>query len=187
MTVILVVEDDPRVCDLLSEIMEAELAAVVRCAQTGGLALEAIQTAGFDLAIIDVNMPEMSGYELAQWAANWNIPTLLCSGHPNAKARLNEFDCPHLAKPFGIHELVYKAANAITHAAENIRRIKTALAKLQTTTEGLRADLTSTWLTNDSKAIFVARPSLGSVHPQAKAESPPKAAIPPDVLGERVV
>jgi CheY-like chemotaxis protein len=35
----------------------------------GGLALRAIETAGFDLAIIDVNLPEISGYVLARRAA----------------------------------------------------------------------------------------------------------------------
>jgi CheY-like chemotaxis protein len=46
------------------------------------MTLQAIETAGLDLAIIDVNMPESSGYELARRAANRNIPTL-SSGRPD--------------------------------------------------------------------------------------------------------
>jgi CheY-like chemotaxis protein len=49
-----------------------------------------METAGFDLAIIDVNMPEISGYELARRAANRNIPALLSSCHPHAGAKLKE-------------------------------------------------------------------------------------------------
>jgi CheY-like chemotaxis protein len=63
---------------------------MVRCERTGSLALQAIETAGFDLAIIDVNMPEISGYELARRAANRNIPTLLSSCHPHAGAKFKE-------------------------------------------------------------------------------------------------
>lgn len=61
--------------------------------------MQAIETAGFDLAIIDVNMPEISGYELARRAANRNIPTLLSTGHPDADIKLRDVQCPYLAKP----------------------------------------------------------------------------------------
>jgi CheY-like chemotaxis protein len=172
MTAIFVAEDDPGICNLLTDLLEAEFAATVRCEQTGSLALQAIETAGFDLAIIDVNMPEISGYELARWAANRNIPTLLSSGHPDADAKLNEFGCPYLAKPYRVADLICEAAKAITQAGENIRRIKASLAKLEATTEGLRADLAeSNRLMNESKAILAGRP-------------PPKPMIPSDVIDE---
>jgi CheY-like chemotaxis protein len=141
MTAILVVEDDPGVCDFLTALLEVELAARVRCERTGSLALQAIETAAFDLAIIDVNMPEVSGYELARRAASRNIPTLLSSGHPDADVKLKDSECPYLAKPYRVTELIGEAAEAITHAGENIRRIKASLAKLETTAEGSKADL----------------------------------------------
>jgi CheY-like chemotaxis protein len=157
MTAILVAEDDPDICDLLTNVLEIELAAKVRCERTGSLALEAIETAGFDLAIIDVNMPEISGYELARHAANRDIPTLLSSGHPNA-----DLECPYLAKPYRVTDLIGKATEAITHAGENIRRIKASLAKLEATTEGLKADLVeSNRLMNESKTILAGRPKRG--------------------------
>jgi CheY-like chemotaxis protein len=106
MTAILVAEDDPAICDFLTDVLEVELAASVRCARTGSLALQAIETAGFDLAIIDVNMPEISGYELARRAANRNIPTLFSSGHPDADAKLREYEFPYLAKPYRLAELL---------------------------------------------------------------------------------
>jgi DNA-binding response OmpR family regulator len=87
MTAILVAEDEPGICDLLTDVLETELYAMVRCERTGSLALLAIETAGFYLAIIDVNMPEISGYELAKRAANRNIPALLSGGHPDAGAK----------------------------------------------------------------------------------------------------
>ena len=50
-TSILVIEDDPDICDLLAGVREAEFSAAVRCARTGKEALEAIDTGAFDLAI----------------------------------------------------------------------------------------------------------------------------------------
>jgi DNA-binding response OmpR family regulator len=171
MTSILVAEVDPRVCDFLTEVLQAELAAKVKCARTGSLVLEAIETAAFDLAIIDVSIPGISGYDLARHAANRNISTLLSSGHPDADAKLRKSDCPYLAKPYRISDLVYESAKAITHAADNIRRIKASLGKFATTTEGLEVDLAeSSRLMSESKAILAGLPSPKSVPPEAGAE-----------------
>jgi DNA-binding response OmpR family regulator len=117
--------------------------------------LQAIETVGFDLAIIDANMPEVSGYELAKFAANRKIPTLLSSGHPDADAKLRGAKCPYLAKPYRIAELTFKVSYAITHAAENISRVKASLARLTAATEGLQAEIAeSRRLIDESKAIL---------------------------------
>jgi CheY-like chemotaxis protein len=168
----LVAEDDPGICDLLTDLFEVELAATVRCERTGSLALQAIETAGFDLAIIDVHMPEISGYELARRAANRNIPTLLSSGHPDADAKLREYEFPYLAKPYRATDLLSGAAIAITQASENIRRIKASFVRLEATVEGLKADMAeSERLMNESKALL------------ARC-SPPEAVIPLDVIDD---
>ena len=135
MTAILVAEDDPNICDLLTDILEVELYATVRCERTGRLALRAIETAAFDLAIIDVNLPEISGYELAMRAANRNLPALLSSGHPNDDAKLRKYEFPYLAKPYRVGKLISEAAIAITQAGENIRRIRASFVRLEATTE----------------------------------------------------
>ena len=175
MTAILVAEDDPSICELLTEVLETELAAMVRCERAGSFALQAIETAGFDLAIIDVSMPEISGYELAGRAANRNIPTLLSSGDPDADIKLREYGCPYLAKPYRITDLIGKAAEAITHADENIRRIKASLAKLEATTKGSQAGLAeSNRLMNESKALLAGR-------------ARPEPAIPSDPIDEWLI
>jgi DNA-binding NtrC family response regulator len=155
MTAILVAEDDPGICDLLADVLEVELFASVRCERTGRLALRAIETAAFDLAIIDVNMPEISGYELAKRAANGNLPVLLSSGHPDADAKLKEYEFPYLAKPYRLTELLSEVAKAITQAAENIRRVKASFARLEATAEGLKAEIAeSDRLMNESKSLI---------------------------------
>jgi len=175
MTTILVAENDPGVCDLLTDLLEVEFAATVRCERTGSLALRAIETAGFDLAIIDVSMPEISGYELARRAANRNIPTLLSSRHSDTEAKFKKFRCPYLAKPYRAVDLICKSAKAITQAAENIRGIRASLAKLEATTEGLKADFAeSNGLIRQSKAILAGLP-------------PPEAGIPSDVIDEWLI
>jgi CheY-like chemotaxis protein len=110
------------ICDFLTDLLEAEFAAVMTCERTGSL----IETVGFELAIIDVNMPEISGYELAKCAAIRNIPALLSSGHPDADIKIRKSNCPYLAKPYWVTDLTFKVAEATTHADENVRYIKAA-------------------------------------------------------------
>ena len=130
-TVILVVENDPHVCDLVVEILKSELAADVQCARTASLGLEAIETAAFDLAIINAGMPEIPGLELANRALAKGVPPLLYTGHPDRLAQLQDCDCPHLAKPFKVEDLIDGVAKIITGMPESLKRIETSLTHLQ--------------------------------------------------------
>jgi CheY-like chemotaxis protein len=160
MTKVLVVDNDPLVCDLVVDLMEVDLAAEVRRAMTGALAAEAIDGGAFDLAIIDAFTPEISGFKLAERAANRNIPSLLCTGHPDALTKLQEHGYPHVAKPFKPVDLIHEAAKAITAAAENIARVKASAARLQATAEGLKDAIDeSRRLVMQSKALVTGRPS----------------------------
>ena len=159
MTKVLVVDNDPMVCEVVADLMEVDLAAEVKRAMTGALAAEAIDGGAFDLAIIDVFMPEISGFKLAERAANRNIPSLLCTGHPDALTKLQEHGYPHVAKPFNVADLLHEAAKAITATAENIARVKASAAKLQATAEGLKGAIDeSRRLVKQSKALVAGRP-----------------------------
>jgi len=184
-TTILVVESDPDTSEFLADVLKTELAAVVRSASTGVLGAAAIETGAFDIAIIDVLIPEPSGYELAKRAATKNVPALLCSGHPDALAKLQRWGCPHLAKPFDVTALVHEAATIITHAAENICRINASLGQLRKTATGLRAAMDESHrLMQESKALLTWRPPAQSDRSETNPEFGSDTAIPPDVIGE---
>jgi DNA-binding response OmpR family regulator len=185
MTTILVVESDPDISEFLTDVLETELAAVVRSANTGMLGAAAIETGAFDLAIIDVLIPELSGYELAKRAADKNVPALLCAEGPDALAKLQRWGCPYLAKPFEVTALVHEAATIITHAAENIRRVKASLAQLRTTAAGLQTAMDESHrLMQESRALLTSRSSARSDRPATSPQLERDTAIPLDVIGE---
>ena len=128
---ILVIEKDPAICDLMVDLFTIELAADVTCVKTGADALEQIRIGAFGLAIIDIGMPQISGFELATHAVTNNIPVLLYSGHPDALRKLQEHDFAYLAKPFAIEELVDEAVRIISFPNENIADTKLSIRRLQ--------------------------------------------------------
>lgn len=82
---ILVVEDDPRLCDLLSEFLRADGYEVV-AAHDGWQALERLQADRIDLLIVDINMPGLGGASLvhmlrneARWEAFARLPIIVVS------------------------------------------------------------------------------------------------------------
>lgn len=62
---ILVVDDEREIADLLELYLKNEGFSVLKC-YTGGEALRCIGTEEIDLAILDIMLPEMSGFELCR-------------------------------------------------------------------------------------------------------------------------
>jgi DNA-binding response OmpR family regulator len=134
---VLLIEDEPLISDLIVDCFDAE----AECASDGFSGARMIAGWHFDLAVIDVGLPLISGFELAGFAANENIPVLLVSGHPGLNEKLRRFGYPYLEKPFGLNALCAEAVRAIGESQENIRRVKDPAARMSANTEGLSAAL----------------------------------------------
>ena len=60
---ILVVDDEPEIADLVEVYLKSEGCTVFKCG-TGAQALSIVQTQDLDLAILDVMLPDSSGFTL---------------------------------------------------------------------------------------------------------------------------
>jgi len=136
---VLVVEDDPLVCDVVTDCLQSDLRARVDCAHNGLDGWILIKSYQYDLALIDAMVPEIDGFHLAELAANENIGVLLTSGHPGSCDQLVWFNFPHLQKPYNFDTLIGEANTIIQDARENIRRVRDATAKMRVHTEALAA------------------------------------------------
>lgn len=133
----LVVDDDPNVCEAMKAGLEDYCGAAVLCGSTGASAIEFLKSQRLDAAIIDVDLPDVSGIELANRAANLNVPILLTAGHPDAVSLCADFSYPYLAKPFLPSILAEEAIHIIRKAAENIAQVRDLSAKLTATAASL--------------------------------------------------
>jgi DNA-binding NtrC family response regulator len=141
---VLLIEDEQMICDVITDCFGEQFSTEVVCARNGMLGARMIAGSRFDLAIIDVGLPQISGLELAVYAANENIPVLLISGHPGVTEKLARFGYPYLEKPFALDALHTEALRVISESRENIQRVKSSAEKMQAGAEALSAALKET-------------------------------------------
>ncbi len=107
---VLIIEDDPGVADLLKRTMQ-EATWAVDVAGTGTEGLKALGVADYDLAVLDLGLPDMSGIDLCKtWRArDGKTPILLLTARTALADRVTGLDAgadDYLAKPFEIDELM---------------------------------------------------------------------------------
>jgi DNA-binding response OmpR family regulator len=138
---ILVVDDDPLICEMVTTCLRQALPAYVDAALKGRDGALLIKGYQFDLTVIDAVLPDMDGLALAELAANENTGVLLTSGHPASCDTLNRFNFPYLRKPFDLDALVGEASVIIRDIKENIRRVREAAAQMRVHAAELAAKL----------------------------------------------
>lgn len=107
---ILVVEDDAEVCDFVLRVIR-EAAWAADSATTAQAALDALEHGSYDLAIVDVGLPDMDGVELCRRlrARRDRTPVLMLTARTAVSDRVRGLDAgadDYLAKPFAVSELL---------------------------------------------------------------------------------
>lgn len=137
---ILLVEDDAVLRDLLRRNLKARKHQVC-CVEDARSALASLQAVLFDLVILDLNLPDQTGWEMLRIAQRegWlkarelggetaQLPVVIVSAVRVSLARLRE--CPVLAylpKPFPIEALLRLAEEAARRRRTRIQFAQTAL------------------------------------------------------------
>jgi DNA-binding response OmpR family regulator len=103
---IVVVDDDPAIGQAIHDLLAAEDLAV-ESPGDGRASLPSLLRSAPDLVILDINMPEMSGWELCailrRQPATRSVPILFLTGRHAVKDRITAMQfggSDYLAKPF---------------------------------------------------------------------------------------
>lgn len=144
-TDILVVDDTPANLRLLSNMM-TEYGYNVRQAINGKMALTAVKAVKPDLILLDINMPEMNGYEVCEQLKSneetRRIPVIFLSALDDALDKVKAFQAggvDYVTKPFQFEEIIVRIQNQLTiQSLQNKlqyqnNQLKTALSELQLT------------------------------------------------------
>jgi CheY-like chemotaxis protein len=131
----LIVEDNLYVADILIDECEMALGAEVMAVETGHMALQFLARSPPTLALVELVLPDMSGFEVARCVANNDVPAIVMSGHPEKMLLCEEHGFPHLSKPFSIFQLTRLATKVVREAEKNIAQLQSSYARLKATME----------------------------------------------------
>ena len=116
---ILIVEDDPSISKLIeSNLLVAGYEPV--CSLDGKQALDVISSQHFDLALCDIMLPELDGFELLPYMQEQNIPVIYVSAKADVQSRVHGLQMgaeDYLVKPFDILELLVRMDKVLARNA----------------------------------------------------------------------
>lgn len=105
---ILVVDDEPLVRETISGVLELD-GADTRGVASGEQALDAIESTGYDLVILDVGLPGMSGFDTMRAIRSASdIPVIFLTAAGSLTERVSGFDLgadDYVVKPMELPEL----------------------------------------------------------------------------------
>ena len=105
---ILVVEDDPSLQRTLVLGLEAEGFAVTTAGDAAST-LQAVSRRAYDLAIVDLNLPDASGFSLVSPLKEGNVLVVVLTARTDLADRIHAFELgadDYVPKPFAFAELV---------------------------------------------------------------------------------
>jgi CheY-like chemotaxis protein len=106
---VLVIDDEPAICALLTDVLTAFFDADVDAAGGGAAGLALFSNERYDLVLTDLRMPDMSGWELIDTMRRWKPDTrvIMLTGSATAAdaQRAREARITLVSKPASVPDL----------------------------------------------------------------------------------
>lgn len=112
---ILIVEDDVAISNLICTTMQGE-GYLCTCARDGKAGADLIDSGHWDLVLLDLMLPEISGYDLLEYLRPTKTPVIIISAMGQVQDRIRGLKMgadDYLVKPFQIGELVARVESVL--------------------------------------------------------------------------
>ena len=129
LTSILIVDDDAGIRNMLSAVLNDE-GYSVESAENGKQAIKICEKTPFDVALIDIQLPDIKGTELLSRLKRIQpkMIRIIITGHPTletAMKSVNQRADGYIQKPFEVTELLEKLSRLLTDRTDEYLRIST--------------------------------------------------------------
>lgn len=127
---ILIVDDDRVLCTLVSDWLIGQHYDV-ETTQDGLSALELLKLGGFDLVVLDWDLPGKSGIELLKEFRDWggHTPVIMLTAKDDPSEKEKGFDYgvdDYVTKPFGVRELAARVRAVLRRPPEMVSEVLVA-------------------------------------------------------------
>ncbi len=113
---ILVVDDEPEIADLVEVYLQSEGCTVTKC-YTGAQALERIRTEKLDLAVLDVMLPDVSGFTLCgEIRKDYHFPVIMLTAKAEDMDKITGLTIgadDYITKPFNPLEVMARVKSQL--------------------------------------------------------------------------
>ncbi len=114
---VLIIDDEPRMCDSLDVLLSSQ-GYETQTGYSGKEAIECLAKDSFDLVLLDVVMPDMTGHQIMDYINSQDQETLVIvmTGHASldsAVESLRKGAYDYLRKPFDFEQLLKRVRNAL--------------------------------------------------------------------------
>jgi two-component system alkaline phosphatase synthesis response regulator PhoP len=122
---ILLAEDEENLRDAIKLNLEMEGYEVV-CAKHGTEAVKKLEQQRFNLAILDVMMPEMNGFDVCRHIrlTDAHLPILFLTAKDSSQDKINGLKLggdDYITKPFNLEELLLRVRVLVKHSMKGIK------------------------------------------------------------------
>ena len=149
LTSILIVDDDAGVRTMLSTVLNDE-GYLVEAVENGKQAVKTCEKSSFDVALIDIELPDMKGTELLNKLKKIQpkMIRIIITGHPSLESAMksvNERADGYVLKPFEVAELLQKIRRLLEEKTNEYLRISTESARERGSTPVVKYQRSDRW------------------------------------------
>ena len=112
---ILIVDDEAAIADLI-QLTLAQAGCKSETAMSGSEAADKLEKERYDLVLLDVMLPEISGFELMEYLAPTGTPVIFLTAMTDESSIITGFHLgadDYITKPFRLMELICRIQNAL--------------------------------------------------------------------------
>lgn len=137
---VLIVEDEHPISELI-RLSLTDAGYFCKCCFTGSEAADLLEKQHFDLILLDVMLPEISGFELMEYISTLDIPVIFISARGEVRDRVKGLQLgadDYLTKPFEIVELLARVESVLRRYNKIEKKIRIADIVIDTESRTVR-------------------------------------------------